>query len=249
MGKTTKLTKEEFILRAKQIHGDKYDYSKIDYINKHTKICIICPEHGEFWQSPNNHLLGNGCRKCWLEKNLYSKLSNTREFIEKAKQIHGEKYDYSKTNYCHSLKKVIITCMKHGDFLQTPNCHLNGQGCPICNESVLEKEIRVALEKENINHLCQYRQKWLGKQSLDFYLPDYNIAIECQGEQHYKPKKYFGGEKYFNKIIENDSKKEKLCENYGIKLFYYTKLKYLNNDAKFGKNIFFNCNDMLKNIK
>ena len=244
-----KLTTEQFIEKAKKVHGDKYDYSKVNYINKHTKVCIICPEHGEFYQSPNNHLSGNGCRKCWLKKNLTSKLSSTKKFVEKAIKIHGDKYDYSKVNYKHSLNKVIITCKKHGDFLQTPNCHLNGQGCLICSESSLEKEIRVVLEKESINHICQYRQDWLGKQSFDFFLPDYSIAIECQGEQHFKPKKYFGGEENFNIIVNNDLKKEMLCKKHGIKLIYYTRNSYLNRVNNTKENTFVNCDDVLKLLK
>ena len=167
-----KLTTDEFISRAMEIHGNKYDYTKVVYVNKHTPVCIICPEHGEFWQSPNNHLAGNGCRKCWLVRNLTTKLSNTSEFVAKSIKVHGLKYDYSQTNYEHSLKKVIIGCPIHGNFYMKPNDHLNGQGCPICNESKLEKEIRLALEKNGIRFIQQYRTNWLGKKSIDFFLPD-----------------------------------------------------------------------------
>ena len=82
----------DFITKARQVHGDKYDYSKVEYINNSTKVCIICPEHGEFWQRPNHHLSGHGCPKC---KNVFKK--DTETFINQAKEIHGDKYDYSKT--------------------------------------------------------------------------------------------------------------------------------------------------------
>ena len=243
-----KLSKDEFVKRAEEVHGNKYDYSKVEYVNKHTKICIICHEHGEFWQSPNNHLAGNGCRKCWLKRNLTSKLSNTEVFINKAKQIHGNKYDYSKTIYEHSLKKVCIICPEHGEFWQTPNSHLNGQGCPICNESTLEREVNKILREKGINFIQQFKAKWLGRQSLDFYLPDYNMAIECQGIQHFMPKKYFGGEKSFKTITENDIKKRKLCEENNIKIIYYTKKKFLT-EQYYSNNIVCNEAEMLKLLK
>ena len=82
-----------FIEKAKQIHNDKYDYSKVNYVNSRTKVCIICPEHGEFWQTPHNHLKGYGCTKCGKEKSHLSKIT-TEDFIAKSKEIHGNKYDY-----------------------------------------------------------------------------------------------------------------------------------------------------------
>ena len=93
-----KLTTEEFIERAKAVHGDKYDYSKVKYIDAKTKIHIICPKHGEFWQSPPKHLLGQGCKECGKDKISKAVSLTTEEFIERAKTVHGEKYDYSKTD-------------------------------------------------------------------------------------------------------------------------------------------------------
>lgn len=126
-----KLTTEEFIQRAKEIHGDKYDYSKVEYINAHEKICIICPIHGEFWQKPNNHINGYGCSKCKYEDRCLT----TENFIEKAKQIHGNKYDYSKVNYINAKTKVCIICPIHGEFWQTPSNHLSGFGCIYCGRT------------------------------------------------------------------------------------------------------------------
>jgi len=229
--KGKRLSKEEFVELANKIHKNKYDYSKVDYINKHTKICIVCPVHGEFWQSPNNHLSNNGCPKCWKERNLTSKLSNTEDFIKKAKAVHGDKYDYSKVNYKHSLEKICIICPKHGEFWQTPNMHLNGEGCPTCSESTLEKKVRNILDNEKIEYIPQYKTIWLNKQSLDFYLPKYNIAIECQGIQHFKPVDFANkGDKWaikeFKKSVERDKKKNILCNNNGIKILFYSNEKY-----------------------
>ena len=120
--------KEDFIRQSNVIHNNKYDYSRVEYHNDKTKVCIICPEHGEFWQTPNNHLHGNGCPEC----NKY-KQSSTKEFIKNATKIHNNKYDYSKVLYRKSNIKVCIICPEHGEFWQTPNSHLSGRGCPQCS--------------------------------------------------------------------------------------------------------------------
>lgn len=121
-------TTEQFIQKAREIHGNKYDYSKVDYINSVTKIIIICKEHGEFKQEPRVHLSKAGCIKCRI-----SSLTNTTEqFIQKAIEVHGNKYDYSKTNYINNCTYVTIICSKHGETKQNPNNHLKGKGCPKC---------------------------------------------------------------------------------------------------------------------
>lgn len=122
-----KHTTEEFIELARKVHGDKYDYSKVNYINNKTPICIFCTKHGEFWQAPESHLQGKGCIKCAGIENL-----TTEDFIEKARKIHGDKYNYSKVNYVNNHTKVCIICPEHGEFWQKPNAHLNGNGCPKC---------------------------------------------------------------------------------------------------------------------
>lgn len=232
--KKQKSNTENFIKRAKEIHGNKYDYSRVEYINNKTKVCIICPEHGEFWQRPDKHLFTKrGCPKCGKTQ----KLTN-EEFIEKAKLIHKDTYDYSNVEYKTYEQKIEIICKKHGSFKQTPHAHLSGQGCPICKQRILEKEINEFLIENNIKYEYQKKFDWLGKQSLDFYLPDYNIAIECQGIQHFESVEYFGGEERLKKQIKYDVIKKNLCENNGIKLLYYTKLN---------ENFIFNLND-LKNI-
>jgi hypothetical protein len=105
-----RLTTEEFIKKVKLLHGNKYDYSKVNYINNHTKVCIICPEHGEFWQLPQNHLKW-GCKKCSGGEKL-----NTKIFIERSLNKHGRKYDYSKSIYQNINSDICIICQKHGEF-------------------------------------------------------------------------------------------------------------------------------------
>lgn len=111
-----KYTKESFINKAKEIHGDKYDYSKTIYNNAHTLISIICPEHGEFLQKPYSHLSGYGCKKCATKKLGVLYRDNAQEFIKKAKEVHGDKYDYSKVEYVNTNMKVCIICPEHGEF-------------------------------------------------------------------------------------------------------------------------------------
>lgn len=123
-----KSTTEEFIEKAKEVHGNKYDYSLSEYLNATTKVKIICSENHEFWQSPNSHLQGSGCPICYS----VGKQTTTEDFIEKAKEVHGDKYDYSLVNYTNSSTKVKIICSKNHEFWQIPNSHLAGCGCPIC---------------------------------------------------------------------------------------------------------------------
>lgn len=133
---------EEFIQRAKEIHNNKYDYSKVEYINAITKIMILCPEHNEFLQTPHKHINGGqGCPKCGNMLISESKKSNTEKFVQRAKEIHNNKYDYSKSEYVSSQTKVVIICHEHGEFLQNPVKHTQGQGCPKCgNESTGERQ-------------------------------------------------------------------------------------------------------------
>jgi len=111
LSESRKLGIDKFIEKAKVIHGDKYDYSKVEYGNINTKVIIICPKHGEFLMSPNKHLnRKQGCAKC---AGYYK---TTDEFIEQANKIHFNKFDYSKVNYSFHDRKVCIICPEHGEF-------------------------------------------------------------------------------------------------------------------------------------
>lgn len=122
------LTHKEIISKFKGVHGDIYDYSQVLYINRDTKVEIICRKHGSFWQTPTNHITGNGCKQCYIER--FRK--DTPHFINNAKKVHGDKYDYSRVKYKTLKTKVEIICRKHGSFWQTPNNHITGNGCPQC---------------------------------------------------------------------------------------------------------------------
>lgn len=225
-GNLQRIAKDDFIKFADEKWDNKYDYSKCEYIDYHTKIHIICPEHGEFWQTPLQHLKACGCSKCVSEHkhNLFS--SNANEFIEKAKKIFHCKYSYEHVKYINNATKVIITCPKHGDFLCTPANHLKGRGCPICKTEhyVYEERLyNLLLEIFNKDEIQrQVRFEWLSNyKSLDFYMPKYKLAIEHQGSQHFMYGTYWGGKEKFLKNVANDKQKYKECQDNGIRLLYF----------------------------
>jgi hypothetical protein len=144
----TNKKQQNFITKAKKVHGDKYDYSQAEYTKPHVKVKIICKEHGVFLQTPSAHLRGQQCRFC-----SYGSMT-TKQFIEKAKKVHGDKYDYSQTKYANLNKKVSITCKEHGSFNMISSNHLKGGGCPFCGrrkklttESFTEKAQKVHGDK------------------------------------------------------------------------------------------------------
>lgn len=126
------LTTEQFVTRAKTVHGDRYSYELVDYQGAHTKVKIICKEHGSFEQKSSNHLSNHGCPHCAYESKAATAKS---EFATKANLIHNDKYDYSLVDYKNSKAKVKIICKHHGIYEQIPNHHLRGSGCPICSLS------------------------------------------------------------------------------------------------------------------
>ena len=123
--------------------------------------------------------------------------------------------------YKGAFTKVCIICPEHGEFWQTPNDHLQGCGCPKCNLSHLERSVMNYLDDVGITYDYQKRFSWLGRQSLDFYLPDYNVGIECQGRQHFEAVDCFGGDKEFKKTLDRDKRKKALCEKNVVKLLYF----------------------------
>lgn len=216
---------KSFIIESNKIHNQKYDYSNVNYINAYTKVKIICDKHGEFEQQPLNHLAGKGCGKCGGTKKL-----NIDQFLEKSNFVHNFKYDYSLVVFKNVKTKVKIKCPIHNIiFEQTPNHHMKGVGCPICNESYGEKEIRIFFERNNIKFERNKKfENCKNKKMLpfDFYLSDYNICIEYDGKQHYEPIDWFGGIKTFNYIKNNDKIKTDYCKNNNLKLI---RIKYTEN--------------------
>jgi very-short-patch-repair endonuclease len=175
---------ELFISKAIKIHKDRYDYSKVKYINAKTKILITCKIHGEFEQTPSNHLSNFNCQKC--ANNLKSTNIN---FIEKALLVHHNRYDYSKVCYINADIPVIIICKEHGEFKQIPDFHINRScGCPSCNNKTENicfsniKKIYPTIIKQFKVNWCKHK-KYL---PFDFCIPELFIIIELDGPQHFK---------------------------------------------------------------
>lgn len=147
-----KLNTNKFIIKAKLIHGDKFNYSKVSYEAGDKNITIICSKHGDVDITAHNHLLGASCRYCYKET-----FGNTEMFIIDASKIHNNKYDYSKVIYVKNNENVIITCLinNHGDFPQTPNTHLKGRGCPKCG-NVYKSTTNEFIEKLKLIHGNRY---------------------------------------------------------------------------------------------
>jgi very-short-patch-repair endonuclease len=217
MKRTTRYTKEEIIKNAINVHGYTYDYSLINYVNSRTPIKIICKKHGIFEQTTDNHINKKSkCPNCSNRKRY-----KTTDIIKKFNDVHNKFYDYNKVNYINRLTNVIITCPIHGDFVQQPRHHLNGHGCPSCNQSKGEKLILEYLEINNINFETQ--KKFNGCKNkkhlpFDFYLPDYNMCIEFDGEQHYKPYRFEKDDTILKIRQKRDNIKNQYCIKNNIKL-------------------------------
>lgn len=212
---------EDVINRCKIKHNYKYNYSKVKYINGKEKVCIICPIHGDFWQTTESHLNGCGCPKC-----AYNMPLTQKEYIRRASIKHNFKYDYSVTTFTRTEDKVAINCPFHGIFYQLAEHHLQGCGCPKCKSSHMEIDIRNLLVENDIKFEEQKRFSWLGGKSLDFYIPSKNVAIECQGRQHFEPIDFFGGVDKFKEETKRDKEKKKQCMEHNVRLLYYANFDY-----------------------
>lgn len=225
-------TTEYFIKKVKTLdHAKDYDYSKTVYVNSKTHIIVTCKEHGDFKITPGHLLSGEGCPKCRYIKSANSKRRSISEVIEESIKIHGDKYDYSLiTEYKNDRIKYPILCPQHGIFYQTFNNHIKAkQGCPLCRQSLMENDLSAFFISNDIVYEREKTFPWLvdnKKLRIDFYLPNYNIAIECQGIQHFKPIKALGGEESYKILVKHDNIKRKLCEKNNITLLYYSNIKF-----------------------
>ena len=217
--------KEEFIEKAKEIHGDKYDYSNVEYVKSNEKVIIICKKHGEFNQTPGSHLQGVRCKDCGIETTSKLQKYDIEKFIEKAKEIHGDKYDYSKADYINSKEKIIIICKKHGEFLQRPGEHWKGSGCPKCVNKT-EGKLYENIKQVYPTIIAQFKQEWCKKISylpFDFCIPEHKIIIELDGIQHFQQiSNWSSPEEQF----ENDKYKEKCANDNG-----YSVIRILQEDV------------------
>lgn len=232
-----------FFTEATEVHGDKYDYSKVFFNIRSEKITIICKEkgHGEFNQVVSNHLSGQGCPECAKIQNGLKKRTPEDVFFEDCKFIHMDNYDYSNTKYNGMYETITPLCKRHGEFtvLATKHYHRK-QGCSVCSDQELKSkpvieiqnflktcDIMFEMEKKfdsckNINHL-----------PFDFYIPELNLLIEYDGIQHFKPIEYFGGEEGLAEQQRNDEIKNKYCYDNNITLL---RIKYSDDHIKIIKD-------------
>lgn len=199
---TLRYTTDTFIEKAKIVHeGRNYDYSKTVFVSGHDNVIVICPVHGEYTAEASTHIKGAQCRQC---TNIQSRCT-TDEFINKAVAVHDDRYDYTKTMYFKADEKVIITCRKHGDFEQTPNCHLGGCGCKKCATRNSKKatlwleymSIATGLRIQHADNDGEFYVPHLypGKKRLDIRVDGYceatNTVYEFAGDSfHGNPRKY-----------------------------------------------------------
>lgn len=215
------LNTNEIIEMFKKVHGNEYDYSKVVFSKMHDKVCIICMEHGEFWQTPSKHLLGQGCPKCGIRKRSKEKNIGQEEFIRRCKKIYGDKYTYTETKYDKMQDKVKIICPKHGEFWQKPYDHLHGHGCPKCGfieskgENELYEYICSLVGKENVE---RSNRTILNGLEIDIYLPNLRIGIEYNGLKWHSEK--FRDRNYH--LMKTEQANEK-----GIKLIQIFEDEYL----------------------
>ena len=219
------------ISKFREVHGEYYDYSKVEYISIKRKVLIICKEHGEFYQTPHSHIRGSGCYYCGLEKMKRSLKKPIYEFIRECNIIHSNLYDYSKVKYDKLTDKIIIICSDHGEFEQRAFSHKQGYGCSKCNKSKGEYKIEFFLLDKKINYKYNKRFddcKNINTLPFDFYLPEFNICIEYDGIQHYEIVEHFGGQyklDYQNKL---DSIKNNWCLDNNVKLLRISYKDYNN---------------------
>lgn len=211
----TRLTTEEFIIKAKGIHGEKYDYSKVNYKNAQTRITIGCPLHGDFQQIPNNHITGNGCLKCKGSKISNTKTKPIEYYLPKFQKVHGDKYDYS-LSVNNDSRKIDIICSQHGIFNQWIQHHIKGSGCPTCGFNVSKLELGLQEFVKSLGYEIITNKKDIIKPyELDIYIPSLQKAIEFNGMYwHYyernpncKPKAYH-------------AMKSNLCKDKNIRLLH-----------------------------
>jgi very-short-patch-repair endonuclease len=203
-------------------------------------VIIICKKHGEFLQTPYHHFSGQGCNLCGIEKARLKMTSNTDDFIQKAIQIHGNRYDYSKIKYTNCKTNIIIICKKHGEFYQQPSNHLGGQGCPTCVNKT-EAKLYETMIQLYPSILPQLKQDWCIKNHhrvyhlpYDFCIPEYKIIIELDGAQHFRQVRDW---KTPEEQFENDKYKEECANQNG-----YSVIRLLQED------VFYDTYDWVKEL-
>jgi len=196
------------------------------------KIIVRCIKHDHTWQTTPHHLMASkhACKYCYREYRIeLDRKKNSEKFNLFLEEHYAPFYEVSEVNYVNNKTKVKLICPEHGPFFLKPEkmmCRLDG--CPYCRESHLERSTRGILDALGIRYSRQQHFNWLGLLSLDFYLPDYNVAIECQGEQHFKQREdsLFSKHDPFDDRLDRDMTKNERCKENGVKLIYLLNKKF-----------------------
>lgn len=213
LSKRMTFQKEEVVQRLKEVHGDKYMFDDIEYVNMLTKVKVICPLHGEFYMTPAHLLEGHGCPECAKKTRSIKKAQTLEDFIEKATKIHSGKYIYDNVNYINNKTKINITCPIHGTFIQKPLDHIQGKGCPHCGHRISKAEEEIYSMLESLidkNEIIRHDMNVLDGLEIDIYLPNYKLGIEYNGLRWHSEE--FGKDKNYHLW------KTQTAENKGIHL-------------------------------
>ena len=218
-----KLTVQEFIEKARLVHGSRYDYGSSVHVNTTTKICIICPAHGCFEQQPNNHLQGMGCIHCGFKNAGQYHKKDTDSFIAEAKTIHGDRYDYSRTLYSGAREKITVVCRKHGPFEQVAHVHIRGElgsGCSPCSYEKRGENSRISFSeffiRANEVHQRRYDYAEAKSQFIDTAI---KISILCpiHGQFFQSPHSHLIGQGCPNcGVVRGASKMRRTTESFVI---------------------------------
>lgn len=243
---TKKLLQEDFTARFNEMHSDKYFLTdKSNYKGYNQKVIISCKEHGEFQITPSHLFSGRGCPICG--NNKQKSKEEVIKLITKAQPYSD--FDYGELEYKGIHKSSLFKCNKCGCYFRNSPSNLiyHQNGCPSCSGSIMEKEIKHLLEENDIKYEFQKTFDWLvnkGHMYLDFYLEDYNIAIECQGLQHFEEVNFGNAKTLLVESKSRDVLKRELCEEHNIEVLYYANYNY-----NFHYSVFTDKEELLKKIK
>ena len=236
-----KITTEEIIQRIVEVHGDKFDLSRLVYVNCRTKVEIICKEHGS-WKTKTEQLLrGQGCPQCGLVLQGEKRRLSQEDFLSKCYEVHGNQYDYSKIDYQGMVIKVIIGCLEHGDFEQTPSSHLNGSGCPDCGLNSQKEKRRLPLEDFISRSIITHGKKY-NYSKVDYINNSKEVEIICSkhGSFSQQPQYHMNGSGCPKcSIIEQHEKQKKSIDDFisdSIKvhgdLYDYSMVEYVDSKSE-----------------
>lgn len=167
-------TRDTFVKKARSVHGNTYSYRKVKYESCNIPVSIKCRIHGYFLQKPAEHIRGTACPDCSRDRHR----DTTESFIQKARKVHGNKYNYSNVEYKHSQLLVKIKCPLHGTFKQNPNNHLTGQGCAECGR-IRRREVNAYQKKVYNLGSRQVEVQGYEPFAIDYLTKDQGIKPIC----------------------------------------------------------------------